>query len=274
MTHHARTASAHAKINLALVVGPVRADGKHEVVTVIERLELADTITVAHAPSVSVAGFVHDTIVRSALEVLAERTGITLAATIEKRIPVAAGLGGGSSDAATALRLGNELLGSPLSSHELHRVGAVLGADVPFFLGATPALATGHGTELAQVELPRNYVVLLVREAGALKESTGQVYAAFDARRGDFGFAERRERLLAELRRIREPTDLRRLPPNDLASSPLAGRLEELGALRADVSGAGPVVYGVFPDERTARVAQGVVGSDAETWLTRPSGGG
>src|SRR3954452_19134067 len=100
-------APAPAKINLALVVGPLRDDGKHELLTVYQRVGLADRIDVDAADMLTVEGFAEDTLVRGALEQLATATGVEPAwrVRIEKRIPVAAGLGGGSSDAATALRL-------------------------------------------------------------------------------------------------------------------------------------------------------------------------
>ena len=101
-------AEAFAKINLGLIVGPVRPDGKHEVVTVLQRIGLSDTVSVEPAPDpeIVVEGF-EDTIVRSALTVFVEAAGADhgWSAQIDKRIPVAAGLGGGSSDAGTALRL-------------------------------------------------------------------------------------------------------------------------------------------------------------------------
>src|SRR4029079_1662398 len=93
-------ASATAKINLALVVGPTRDDGYHEVATVLQRIDLADRIDVEPASESDVAGFTDDTLVRRALELLAAETGRAWHARIEKHIPVAAGLGGGSSDAA------------------------------------------------------------------------------------------------------------------------------------------------------------------------------
>src|SRR5512133_1450901 len=103
-------ASASAKINLALVVGPRRDDGRHEVATVLQRIDLADRIAVEPARELSVKGFAEDTLLRRALEELAAAAGTEprWAARIWKEIPVAAGLGGGSSDAATALRLANE----------------------------------------------------------------------------------------------------------------------------------------------------------------------
>src|SRR5215831_5235692 len=125
---------ANAKINLALVVGPVRQDGKHEVVTVYQRLELADEVTLEAADRLAVDGFDGDTLVRDALTAIAAAGDIEprWRARIDKRIPVAAGLGGGSSDAAAALRLGNERLPEPLDERQLHEVAAALGADVPF----------------------------------------------------------------------------------------------------------------------------------------------
>ena len=111
-------APAPAKINLALVVGPQRADGKHEVATVLQRIDVADRVAIAPGARLSVTGFADDTIVRDALLALAAAAGVEprWAATITKRIPVAAGLGGGSSDAATALRLANETLDAPLEA--------------------------------------------------------------------------------------------------------------------------------------------------------------
>src|SRR5262249_15015847 len=105
-------APAPAKINLALVVGPLRDDGKHEVLTVLQRIDLVDRIELGEASEFRVEGFVGDTLVGSALSELARAAGVEPRwhVRIEKSIPVAAGLGGGSSDAATALRLANDAL--------------------------------------------------------------------------------------------------------------------------------------------------------------------
>ena len=112
--------------------------------------------------------------------------------------------------------------------------------------------------------------MLLALPHGKTKESTGAVYRAFDERDGARGFEERRAALLDALSRVRDPRDLARLPRNDLASSSLGARLEELGAFRADVSGAGPVVYGLFDDARLAERARDDVAAVARTWLARP----
>ncbi len=266
-------APASAKINLALVVGPAREDGKHEVATVLQRIDLGDRVAIAPAPTLQVTGFAADTLVRDALTALAEaaRVDPCWRATIAKRIPVAAGLGGGSSDAATALRLANDTLPEPLSGDRLHALAATLGADVPFFLAAGPQLARGDGSELEPLELPQDYWVVLALPAGAGKESTAVVYKSFDERDGAQGWDERRATLERALAAVRRPRDLAALPPNDLVSSPLAAELIRLGAFRADVSGAGPTVYGLFHHRRHAQAARRALRGAAQTWLTVPT---
>jgi len=267
-----KRAPAPAKLNLALVVGPLRPDGKHEVATVLQRVDLGDRVAIALAETVAVAGFAGDTIVRAALEALAERAGIGSgwAARIWKSIPVAAGLGGGSSDAATALRLANETLPAPLPAAELERLAATIGADVPFFLRQGPQLGTGDGSTLAPLELPQDFWAVLVLPRHAVKESTAAVYHRFEQRGGAAGFAERVRALHEALGEVRHARDLAALPPNDLASSPLAGDLIEHGALRADVSGAGPAVYGLFLHRRDAEAAARAFRTVGRTWVTFP----
>jgi 4-diphosphocytidyl-2-C-methyl-D-erythritol kinase len=260
-------------VNLALIVGPPRADGLHEVTTVLQRLDLADRVAIEPAPRLRVEGFPEDTLVRAALERLGDAAGVTPAweARIWKRIPVAAGLGGGSSDAATALRLANETLAQPLGADGLAALARGLGVDVPFFLASGPQLGRDTGTELTRLELPQDYWVVLVLPRDARKASTASVYAAFDGRRGGDGYEERRAGLEEALKNVRRPRDLAALPPNDLASSPLAGELLDLGAFRADVSGAGPVVYGLFHHRDAAARAERALRGRGRTWLTVPT---
>jgi 4-diphosphocytidyl-2-C-methyl-D-erythritol kinase len=263
---------APAKINLALVVGARRLDGKHEVATVLQAIDLCDDVALESAEELSVDGFAEDTLVRDALEAVAREAGVEPAwrARIEKRIPVAAGLGGGSSDAAAALQLANAMLGQPLSAEALHGIAARLGSDVPFFLTSGPQLATGDGSDLEPVTLPTGYVVLVVLPEGERKESTASVYASFDERAGEPGFERRRDHLLQALESVAGARDLAGLPPNDLAWSALSEELVRLGAFRADVTGAGPAVYGLFEDEPAARRAAGSLRRVGPTWLARP----
>jgi 4-diphosphocytidyl-2-C-methyl-D-erythritol kinase len=269
---HAR---AYAKLNLALVVGPVGGDGKHEVVTILQAIDLHDDLELEPARALAVEGFEDDTLVAAALEALAERAGVAPAwrVRVEKRIPVAAGLGGGSSDAAVALLLANEELAEPLPQGELHAIAAELGADVPFFLRGGTQLGTGDGSELSSLVLPTDYVVLVLLPAGAHKESTASVYGRFDERRGDEGFDERRDDLRQALEGVEVARDLSRLPPNDLAWSSLSDEFVRLGAFRADVTGAGPAVYGLFEEEPTARRAVSSLHRIGPTWLSRPLSG-
>ncbi|MES1247641.1 MAG: 4-(cytidine 5'-diphospho)-2-C-methyl-D-erythritol kinase [Actinomycetota bacterium] len=265
--------SAPAKINLGLVVGPLRDDGKHEVLTVYQRIALADRIDVDPAPQLGVAGFAEDTLVRGALEALAERVGVEprWGVRIEKRLPVAAGIGGGSSDAATALRLANAQLEQPLNATALHELAARLGADVPFFLREGPQLGSGDGTTLEPVDVPQDFWIVLLLPHDMQKESTGAVYRAFDERDGAAGWEERAQQLRDAVAGARRPRDLARLPPNDLAQSPHSVRLRELGAFHADVSGAGPSVYGLFHHRAHADAARKALKPAGRTWLTAPA---
>ena len=190
-------APAPAKINLALVVGPPRDDRKHEVLTVLQRIDLVDRIELKEAPELQVDGFADDTLVSDALRELAHGAGVEprWRVRIEKRIPVAAGLGGGSSDAATALRLANETLPEPLPPEELHSLAAQIGADVPFFLAEGPQLGSGDGSELEPLDLPQDFWVVVLLPRDATKTSTADVYSAFDTRHDVAGFAERRHAL-------------------------------------------------------------------------------
>jgi 4-diphosphocytidyl-2-C-methyl-D-erythritol kinase len=266
-------APATAKLNLGLVVGPVRDDGKHEVTTVLQRLTLADRVELTLSPALAVEGFEDDTLVRRALGALAEAAGVPpqWRARITKRIPVASGLGGGSSDAATALRLANATLPEPAGADALLELARELGADVPFFLTNGPQLGAGEGAHLVPLDLPQDYFVLLFLPKGAAKTSTAAVYSAFDRRAGADGFDERRAALLAALERVRRPRDLAALPLNDLASSAVTDELRALGAFRADVSGAGPTVYGLFHHREAAERARRKLRGRGRCWLTTPA---
>src|SRR5207253_10335651 len=113
--------------------------------------------------------------------------------------------------------------------------------------------------------------VVLVLPKDARKASTAAVYAEFDGRGGPEGYDERRAKLAEALSRVRRPRDLEALPPNDLASSPLAEELRALGALRADVTGAGPAVYGLFLHRDAAAQAESRIARRGRTWLTAPA---
>jgi 4-diphosphocytidyl-2-C-methyl-D-erythritol kinase len=267
---------AAAKINLALVVGDRRADGLHELVTVMQRVDLCDFVEVEAAPTLTVSGFEADTIVRSALERLAEASGLEPAwrARIRKRIPLAAGLGGGSADAAAALVLANATLKPPLSRDRLLEVGAAVGSDVPFFLEPGPKLVEGAGERLSPLELPQDYWVLIALPGSTGKLATADVYRRFDELAGPAGFDGRKRSLLEALATLRRPRDFDALPPNDLAEaaggSTLADSMRAAGAFRADVCGAGPAEYGLFHRLDQARGAGRSLPGRPRTWVVAP----
>lgn len=266
-----------AKINLALLVGQRRPDGLHEVVTVLQRIDLCDRLAVEEAAGVRVEGFAEDTLVHAALAKLQEAAGVERAwrARLDKRIPVAAGLGGGSADAATALLLANATLAEPLAPEELAGLASELGADVPFFLSPGPKLAEGAGERLTVLELPQDYWVLIVLPRKERKDATSAIYERFDEDGGAPGLDGRKAELMGALTAVRRPRDFGRFPGNDLAQAAgtawLAEELRAAGAFRADVSGAGPAVYGLFMRRDAADAARRAVDRLGRTWLTVPA---
>jgi 4-diphosphocytidyl-2-C-methyl-D-erythritol kinase len=267
---------ASAKINLALVVGPRRPDGLHEVASVVQRVGLSDRVQLEAATELDVEGYDGDTVVRDALRSLAVAAGVEprWRVRLDKAIPVAAGLGGGSADAGAALVLANRTLAAPLAGSELVRVAAAIGSDVPFFLDPGPKLVEGRGERLTPLRLPQEYWVVLAIDADAVKESTGAVYARFDELGLEPGFAERRAGLMRAIDDCRAPHDLARFPPNDLGEvlrgSPLLPLFARVGAFRADVSGAGPTVYGLFLARSEAEAAVRELPPRTRSWIVSP----
>lgn len=177
---------ARAKLNLVLRVTGRRADGYHLLETLFHALDLHDDLWVARAgrgvqlqvtadDARLAVGTGADNLVVRALQKLADAAGDTagFVAHLHKRIPHGAGLGGGSSDAAAALRLGNQLLASPLAPAPLARLGSELGADVPFFLGPHSQWGRGVGDELEPTVVPPRHFVLLLPPFGC---PTADVY--------------------------------------------------------------------------------------------------
>jgi 4-diphosphocytidyl-2-C-methyl-D-erythritol kinase len=177
---------APAKVNLVLQVGDLRDDGLHELCSLFATLDLADELTIeplerdAAQDRVECPGVTGPNLVTRALAELRAELQVdlpALAVTIDKRIPVAAGLGGGSADAAAVLRAGNELAGSPLDADALRAIGARIGADVPSQVDPRHALVTGAGEHVDLVALPPMALVLIPQDQGL---STADVYRAAD----------------------------------------------------------------------------------------------
>jgi 4-diphosphocytidyl-2-C-methyl-D-erythritol kinase len=257
---------AYAKLNLILHVGRPRSDGLHPLCSLFASIELADKLyggpTGFGEDSVECPGIEGKNLALSAIEAFRERTGGLPAGhvgvRIAKRIPVAAGLGGGSADAAAVLRIVNRLSGLPLDAPELRELGARVGADVPSQIEPGHTLVQGAGELVEPVALPP-LVAVLVPSADGLR--TADVYAELDRLGGG------RERLdAAPLRRLAagDPDRLGAALENDLEPAALSLRSEladtlarlrgSAGVLGAAVSGSGPTCFGLFP-ERTAAAA-------------------
>ena len=177
---------APAKVNLLLHVGPRRADGLHELCSLFASIDLADEVEVrtagAGGDKVLCPGVRGPNIAAAAIAAFRAATGAPLpplAVTIAKRIPVAAGLGGGSADAAAVLRAANAVAGRPLDAAQLRRVAATIGADVPSQVRPGHALVTGAGEVVEPIDLPQMTLVL-VPASEAL--GTERVYREADRR--------------------------------------------------------------------------------------------
>ncbi len=275
------TARVPAKVNLQLAVGPPRADGYHDVVSVYHAVSLFDEVTVAPAERDSVvitgegaaiipadssnlAVRAADALVRAVGPGCKDSPG--LAIRIRKRIPVAAGLAGGSADAAAALVACNELWQAGLSQHELCELAGGIGSDVAFALLGGTAIGVGRGERVTPALATGSYQWVLAFADGGL--STGRVYAACDriraSRDGEAGSPARPAldtRLMAALR-SGSPAELAPLLSNDLQPAAIsllpalrralaAGR--EHGALAAIISGSGPTCAYLARNERHAR---------------------
>jgi 4-diphosphocytidyl-2-C-methyl-D-erythritol kinase len=262
-------ALAPAKVNLGLFVGPTRAsDGRHELVTVMQSISLADELTLQDAPAGAerdevlcpgVPGPPEENLAASALRAFRASTGWAAPPqrlTIDKRIPVAAGLAGGSADAAAALRLASHASG--LGDERLLReLGAKLGADVPGQVVPGRWLATGAGERLEELRAPTSEFGVLVLPA-ATGLSTAAVYGEADrlaVTRTGAELEDLQDRLTAALRDGAALPDAEDLLHNDLARAAVSlcpeidERLElarRAGATVALVSGSGPTVLGLF----------------------------
>jgi len=293
------TVRVPAKINLQLAVGPLRPDGYHGLVTVFHAIGLFDMVSVAaaEADSVAVTGEGAGQVpadgdnlalraVRALRAVVAAQAGPGVAVTINKRIPVAAGLAGGSADAAAALVACNELWRAGLPVRELCEIAAGVGSDVAFAVLGGTAVGRGRGERLTPALMPAaRYHWVLAFADGAL--STPEVYGTLDRLRAADGRAGKaaEPELSTELMAALRAGDLERLGrslSNDLQAPAISlfpalrktldvGR--ESGALGALVSGSGPTCLFLARDARHATdLAVTLSGAGVCRTVTRASG--
>ena len=281
------TILGRAKINLTLDILGLREDGYHEIATVMQSLALADTLTLTQQKEgitlrVDLPGLEADerNLAHRAAALIMNECGVRGGVHIDivKRIPVAAGLAGGSADAAATLRGMNELYALGLSDQDLCRLGAKLGSDIPFSIMGGTVLATGRGEIMQHLaDFPATHVVLAKPSASV---STPWAYRSYDAHPPELhpdnaAFLEAltrgdRTRCIELVCNVLEPVTE--------AAHPVIGdyrtRMRAHGALCAMMSGSGPTVFGLFAEEQAARAAAEDFrsGTDAAVHLTQTAG--
>ena len=262
---------APAKVNLVLRVGPRRGDGLHELCSLFASIELEDRVELNPAPGsedvVICPGVKGENLAAGALRAFRGAARATefgpVRVEIHKAIPVAAGLGGGSADAAAVLRAANRLAGHPLSGQELFELAVPLGSDVPSQLRPGHAIVTGAGEEVEPVTMREIDLVLVPQERGL---ATSDVYGELDRLRGAGELASPAVLDPEPLRELAGHTGLQLATglENDLEAAALSLRpelagglatLEQLGALAARVTGSGPTLFGVFASAAEADAA-------------------
>jgi 4-diphosphocytidyl-2-C-methyl-D-erythritol kinase len=252
-----------AKVNLTLEILRKREDGYHELRTILQKISLHDTlrftlkaekgitVTTGH-PSLSTGK--ENLVYRAARSILARsniRGGVHI--DIEKRIPLGAGLGGGSSNAATTLMALNRLLNLNLPKQELMKMGLAIGADVPFFFMRDAAIGRGIGERLRRIELPKLWYVLVYPN---FEVSARWAYQNFILTRRQFHyriqeFLRTPRQISSILRNDLETVVSRQYPQIEVMKKGLGAA----GALGALMTGSGPTVFGLFPGERGASEA-------------------
>ncbi len=254
---------AGAKINLCLYVKEKRPDGYHEIESLMQTLEFGDTVTVTvkEEPVITLSTIRADlpcdegNIAYRAAKLMQETfaLGFGFHIKIEKHIPIAAGLAGGSTNAAAVLKLIDDLCNLKLSSEELSKIGLKLGADVPYCLYAKPALATGIGEVLTPAAgLEDSYIVLVNPGIGV---STAKIYQALDS------IPEREQGNSSALISFMQEGNLERAKAymkNDMQKAAISEcpaifdlltKLKRAGAVHAMMSGSGATCFGIFKEK-------------------------
>lgn len=253
---------APAKINLSLEVTGRREDGYHSIVSVMQLISLHDTLQFAPAsgdirlttadPLMQAEG--GNNLVLQAANLLRDATGTRLGAhiTLHKRIPTSAGLGGGSSDAATTLLGLSRLWGLDLPIGELSRLGGMLGSDVPFFFAGPTALVEGRGECVTPIAPPQPFLAVLVCPLYSIPGKTKRLYASL--MQADISDGALTRGLLS---RLEQGENLSSLPLHNsferAAFEVFAGlddicrRMLGAGASNVHLSGSGPTLYTLMP---------------------------
>ncbi|VAX23289.1 4-diphosphocytidyl-2-C-methyl-D-erythritol kinase [hydrothermal vent metagenome] len=261
---------APAKVNLVLRVTGKREDGYHEIKSVFQKVDLFDTLTFADAPDDKIELLCDNpqvpvnesNLIVMAAKLLQKVAGVKKGVKIvlTKTIPVSAGLGGGSSDAAVTLKELNRRWETGLPEVKLQELAFKLGADVPFFLGSALAWVEGAGEVVTPLKVKKSFSALIVNPGFGI--SAGEAYAGS---RFDFAGFDRNRELEADIE-SGDPHRVCRHLKNDLEPYALS-HYPELKSLKYKiektnpqplglvVSGSGPTIFAIYPDMETARLA-------------------
>ena len=265
------TEKAYAKINLTLSVSEKRPDGYHNITTIMQSVTLFDTLYISKSDEIKLTcsrrklptGI--DNLAYRAADLFFKHTGITGGAliTLQKYIPVAAGLAGGSTDAAAVLRGLNRLYNTELSTDELMKLGRNLGADVPFCITGGTALATGIGDSLTPIE--NNTLLPLVVAIGSEGVSTKTMYDLLDSNPNRLNVDT--EGMIAALKSGSQE-QVAKLLTNDFepycmeireSVTELKNHMMDLNALGTLMSGSGTSVFGLFKSYTDAEDAANIL---------------
>jgi 4-diphosphocytidyl-2-C-methyl-D-erythritol kinase len=261
-----RTAlAAPAKVNLHLEVLDRRPDGFHELVSLFQAVDVADRLLLERTGEdgpVSVEGMsevaAERNLIARAIELFRNRAGVRegIRASLTKRIPVGAGFGGGSSDAAAALRCCQALFGSPLRDAEIAACALTLGSDVSFFLDGPAAVVEGRGERVRRIAARTDFAV--VAATPRVRVPTADAFAWLDADRGPAPARVRRTGAPGAIERAYRDLAPDAWPFGNTFDGPVAGRFAAIAALRdrmraagaanARLTGSGSTVIAVFAD--------------------------
>jgi 4-diphosphocytidyl-2-C-methyl-D-erythritol kinase len=277
------TVRSPAKINLFLEVLGERGDGYHQIITLMQAVDLCDELVLRKRKSGVTVSCEHPrcpsdernlAFTAASLLLKQQKTDYGVSIRISKRIPISAGLGGGSSNAAATLKGMNRLFGLQLSRERLHALACQIGSDVPFFLYSGQALARGRGEQIEPVVVYRDYWLVIVFPG--FEVSTGWAYQ-------NAKISLTRKEKVVNYRILESKVGFYDALPhfeNDLEEAvvrkhPVVREVKDAlrcsGALKSSMSGSGPTVYGVFDQKPQAEeVARKLSRGDWQVFLTRP----
>lgn len=278
---------AHAKINLGLDVIRRRPDGYHEVKMIMQSIGLCDELTLEKAPAGITLTTDHpelscgeDNLICKAAKLMFDTYHITggIHIHLQKKIPIAAGMAGGSTDAAAAMKGISRLFDLEVPLEQLMKLGMTIGADVPYCILGGTALAEGIGEKLTPLTPAPDFYVLVAKPE--ISVSTKYVYEHLDAA----GIAKHPDidgmvlsiesgSLQGILDRMGNVLEIVTIPAHPEIDA-LKRRIRELGAINSLMSGSGPTVFGIFLSEQAAEFACGQLKSEKlakQVFLTTPT---